>query len=136
MFSTDDKETQWDSNYPHVTNVKHNLVRWSKSQLSQRDNASDRKTGAVKQNQLHIHNSTTVNAQTIFKIQNDVTQLLPWGGSTPSLAPTHTQQLRSLCMGGTERRDSRAGSREGNQPSPVPLLASLSHVAPSPFTGT
>lgn len=95
-----------------------------------------RKTGAVKQNQLHIHNSTTVNTQTIFKIQNDVTQLLPWGGSTPSLAPTHTQQLRSLCMGGTERRDSRAGSREGNQPSPVPLLASLSHVAASPFTGT
>lgn len=90
LFSTDDKETLWDSNYPHVTNVKHNPVRWSKSQLSQRGNTSDRQIGALKQNQLHIYSSTTVNTQTIFKIENNVTQLFPWGGSTRSLAPAHT----------------------------------------------
>lgn len=90
MFSTDDKETLWDSNYPHVTSVKHNPVRWSKSQLSQRDHTSDRKTGAAKQNRLHVHNSTTVKTQTIFKIHNNVTELFPWGGSTQSLAPAHT----------------------------------------------
>lgn len=115
LFSTDDKETLWDSNYPHVTNVKHNPVRWSKSQLSQRDFTSDRKIEAVKQNRLHVHNSTTVKTQTIFKIHNNVTELLPWGGSTQSLAPAHTSGS-DPCVDGRDRRDSRAGAGKGISP--------------------
>lgn len=49
-----------------------------------------------------------------------------WHQLTPSGSDPWSQ-----CVDGTDRR----GSREGNQPLPVSLPASLSHVTPSPFTG-
>lgn len=56
------------------------------------------------------------------------------GGNTQSLAQTHTQCLQPLSVQGGEEglevgRRGRFGSREENQPLPVPLQASLSYVA-------
>lgn len=135
LFSTDDKETLRDSNHPHITHVKHNPVRWSKSQLSQRDNTPDRKQ--EKWNKINCMFTTallsTHKPSLEYRIMSHSCchgvaahgawhQLTP-GGSDP-------------CVDGRDRRESRARSREGNQPLPVSLPASLSHVAPRPFSGT
>lgn len=61
-------------------------------------------------------------------------QLTP-SGSSPCVWVAQTGGTQGQ-EGHRDRRDGRARSRAGNQPLPVSLLMSLSHVAPSPFSGT
>lgn len=59
--------------------------------------------------------------------QNNVTQLFPWGGSTQSLAPAHTQWLSSLIpVRGWHRQEGQQGQEQGRESALTSLTVSIS----------